>query len=85
MINGFSDLWLVVILIPMVVALVITILLNMDINNVNAVLMLPNFEVVWFIIPVIVFICCGLVTFGIGTIQHSSSFHDILISLTASQ
>ena len=85
MINGFSDLWLVVILIPMVVALVITILLNMDINNVNAVLMLPNFEVVWFVIPVIVFICCGLVTFGIGTMQHSSSFHDILISLTASQ
>jgi heme/copper-type cytochrome/quinol oxidase subunit 2 len=84
-INGFSDLWLVVMLIPIVVALVITILLNIDMNNTDTVLILPNFEVVWFVIPVIVFLCCGLVTFRIGTMQHSSSFHDILISLTASQ
>lgn len=43
---GFLDMWLVLFLIPVSVALTVTIFLNADAISNNLVLILPNFEVV---------------------------------------
>lgn len=59
-------------LIPVSVALTVTMFLNADAISNNLVLMLPNFEVVWFVLPVLVLFAAGVMSFGIGASSVSN-------------
>lgn len=64
--------WLVLFLIPVAVALTVTMFLSSDAIANNLVLMLPNFEIVWFILPVLVLFITRIMSFGIGASSMSN-------------
>lgn len=69
---GFLDIWLVLLLMPVSVALTVTMFLNADSISNNLVLMLPNFEIVWFVLPVLVLFATGIISFRIGVASISN-------------
>lgn len=77
--------WLVLFLIPVSVALTVTIFLNADAISNNLVLILPNFEVVWFVLPVLVLFATRIISFRIGASSMSNRWADVVVFLLASQ
>lgn len=71
--------------IPIVVALVVTIFLFIDGSENGLIIILPNFEMVWFILPVIVFVVSGLASFGISAVLVGDLSNEIIVILLASQ
>lgn len=82
---GFSDLWSVLMFVPIVVAIVVTMFLFMDGPSNTLIIMLPNFEMVWFVLPVIVFVISGLASFGISAVLVGDLANEIIVILMASQ
>jgi len=59
--------------------------LNADAISNNLILMLPNFEVVWFVLPVLVLFATGIISFRIGAASISNRWADVVVFLLASQ
>lgn len=66
-------------------AIVVTIFLFIDRTENGIIMLLPNFEIVWFILPVIVFVISRLASFGMSAVLVSDLSNEIIVMLLASQ
>lgn len=71
--------------VPIIVAVVVTMFLFLDGSENRLIMILPNFEMVWFILPVIVFVVSGLASFGISAVLVGDLSNEIIVILLASQ
>lgn len=57
----------------------------MDFNGNQLIILLPNFEMVWFILPVMVFVISGLASFRMSAVLVGDLSNEIIVMLLASQ
>lgn len=85
LVPGFSDIYLILIRLPIAVAVVITSILGLNQLSVNDVYGLPIFEVIWLLVPVIIFVGCGFISLVLGFLNTSFNVRDIVVYLGSNQ
>lgn len=81
---GFSDMYLILIVIPAGVAIVVTIMLFMS-NSSYTLVLTPVFENLSFLLPVLIFVGCGILSVELRLIVVSASLVDICLLFESSQ